>query len=329
MSDKNFSTYFRPHTFGEVVGQEVVKQALIKIAKADGIACRAIFLRGAYGCGKTTLARIFAAAMNDPDFSKVGDVTPENCNEVYAKNSQLYMEFDASVAGNVEAIRALAERLSTVPDGRRVVVFDEVHACSKAALNALLKIVEDGVPNTIFVFASTEDILPTIKSRSLCLELTTIPHMQMKERLKQVCAELELVVGEEQLDAICMKSGGHMRDALSILQLYSIVGDEGLKTSYQTVIKFFAACCKKEREQAKAALNELLLYNIVDVKNSLGLFIKNCFISKEGDKLYAFQKANITSKIFGYFYSPVLQQALKDEMGVELAFRSFIEKICV
>lgn len=328
MGVSNFATYFRPRTFGEVVGQEVAKQALIRIAKSEGIACRAVFLRGAYGCGKTTLCRIFAAAMNDPDFGKVGDVTPSNCEDVYAKNSQLYMEFDASVAGNIEAIRALAERLTTIPNGRRVVVFDEVHACSKAALNALLKIVEDGVPNTIFVFASTEDILPTIKSRSLCLELTTIPHLQMKERLSQVCRELGMEISDERLDVICMKSNGHMRDALSILQLYSVVGDDGLKTSYQTMIKFFVSCAKKDKDGASVVLGELLLYNVVDIRNNLGLFIKNCFISKDGDKLYAFQRSGLVGKIFGYFYSPVLQSALKDEVGLELAFRSFMDKMC-
>jgi len=328
MGVSNFATYFRPRTFSDVVGQEVVKEALIRIAKSDGIVCRAIFLKGAYGCGKTTLCRIFAAAMNDADFAKVGDVTPSNCADVYAQNSQLYMEFDASVAGNIESIRALSERLSTIPNGRRVVVFDEIHAASRTALNALLKMVEDGVPNTVFVFASTEDILPTIKSRSLCLELTTIPHVQMKQRLVQVCGELSLAITDEQLDAVCMKSGGHMRDALSVLQLFSVVGAEALRTSYGDVARFFVSCAKRDRDGASAVLSDLMRYNVVDVRNSLGLFIRNCFVAKSTDKLYAFQRAGLSGKIFGFFYSPIIQSALKDEVGTELAFRSFIDKMC-
>lgn len=324
----NFSTYFRPRTFSEVVGQETAKAALIKIALADGIVCRSIFLKGAYGCGKTTLCRIFAAAMNDPDFKKVKDVTPENCKDVYAKQSLLYMEFDASVAGNVEAIRGLKERLEYVPDGRRVVVFDECHACSKAALNALLKIVEDGVPNTIFIFASTEDILPTIKSRSLCLDIVTVPPAQMKQRLIQVAKEADVTISDAQLDLVCMKSGGHMRDALSYLQLFSLVGEEGLRSSYNDMVHFMVSCAKADRAKAEEALSRLLMFPIVDVRSSLYSFIRNCYVASPEDKLYNFRKTGIVSKFYGYFFSSVNQQALKDEVGIELCFRSLIEKIC-
>lgn len=324
----NFSTYFRPRTFSEVVGQETAKAALVKIALADGIAVRSIFLKGAYGCGKTTMCRIFAAAMNDPDFRKNKDVTPENCKDVYAKNSQLYMEFDASVAGNVEAIRNLSERLAYIPEGRRVVVFDECHACSKAALNALLKIVEDGVPNTIFVFASTEDILPTIKSRSLCLDITTVPHALMKQRLVHVASEAEVSITDAQLDLVCMKSNGHMRDALSYLQLFSLVGEDGLRSSYNDVVRFMVACAKADRAKAEEALSTLLMFPVVDIKSSLYTFIRNCYTATSEDKLYAFRRTGLISKFYGFFFTSVNQQALKDEVGLELCFRSLIEKIC-
>ena len=158
--DNNFSTKYRPMTFDQVVGQEVPKTVLKKIAQSPGIACRSIFLKGSWGSGKTTMARIFARAMNCEHFHETGDVcnTCSACQEAMAQNSQIYMEFDATTAGNVDSIRALHDKLSYLPQKnfRRVVVFDEVHACSSSALNALLKLVEEGIPSTIFVFCSTE-----------------------------------------------------------------------------------------------------------------------------------------------------------------------------
>ena len=330
MESINFATHYRPTTFAEVVGQDTAKAVLKKIANAEGISVRSIFLKGSWGSGKTTLCRIFSRAMNCEHFRETGDVCNEckSCKEAMAQNSQLYMEFDSSVAGNVEAIRNLQERLSYSPNGRRVVVFDEVHNCSKQALNALLKLVEDGIPDTIFVFASTEDILPTLKSRSLCLDISTIPYDLIKERLREICKVQGIEASEEVLDTVALKSNGHMRDALSILQLYSLAGKDGLKSSYNLVVRFFKAAVSKRKEIAEQTLSEILKFNIVDVKNSVYLFIRNAFVSEPGSELYGFTQNGLIGKIYSYVFSPVSQFALKDEVGIELFFLSFIDKLC-
>lgn len=329
MESINFSTYYRPKTFSEVVGQEVPKSVLRKIAMTDGISVRSVFLKGSYGSGKSTLCRLFGKAMNCSQFKKTGEICNEcaSCKEVEAANSQLYFEFDSSVAGNVDAIRALKDRLSYLPNGRRVVVFDETQSASKAALNALLKMVEDGIPNTMFVFASTEDILPTIKSRSVCLDITPIPHELIVHRLQEISALQNVEINSTQLDTIAVKSNGHMRDALSLLQLYSLAGDEALRSSYFSIVKFFRFALQKKLQEAELSLTDILTYPIVDIRNSLYIFIKNCYLAKQGSDLYMFNQSGVVNKIYGFTFSSVSQQALKDEMGIELYFRSFLDKV--
>lgn len=325
----NFATSYRPQTFAEVVGQDIPKTVLKKIAMADGISARSIFLKGAYGSGKSTLARIFGRALNCQQFKKTGDVCNEcdHCKEVSAKNSQLYLEFDSSVVGNVDKIRELQSLLSVIPNGRRCVVFDEIHAASKAAQNAMLKMIEEGMPNTIFVFCSTDEIIPTIKSRSICLDVSTIPLELVKNRVREVAQMQNIQISDSAVDSIAMKSGGHMRDALSLLQLYSLCGEEGLKSSYGLIVKLMAQIFSGKRTESEQTLTEVMKYNMVDVKNSLYIFIKNCYTATPEDKLYKFQQSGLHSKVFNFWFNPVIQSALKDEVGLELAFRNLMDKV--
>ena len=279
----------------------------------------------------TTLSKIFAKAVNCKEFKSTGDVCSEcdPCKEVAAINSQMYLELDSSVVGNVESIRALKERLSYYPQtGRRVVVFDESHAVSNAAQNSLLKMIEDGVPNTFFLFASTNDVIPTIKSRSLCLDISLIPTELIANRVTHVAQSEGIEISHDSAYQIAMKSGGHMRNALSILQLYQLAGESALSTSYHDIIEIFKFMFSNRRSDAIATLDKIMMYPVIDILNSINLFIKNCFLAKQGDPLYQFQSSGLIYKIYSYVYTPVSQQALKDEFGVELFFRAFIDKLC-
>lgn len=115
--------------------------------------------------------------MNCSEFKHKDDVCNEcaGCQEASASNSSLYWELDATRVGNVDGVRALKEQLMVVPEGRRVVTIDEIQSSSKASQDALLKTVEEGVPNTIFMFCGTEDISPTLKSRCVNIDISTIP----------------------------------------------------------------------------------------------------------------------------------------------------------
>ena len=119
-----------------------------------------------------------------------------------------------------------------------------------------------------------------------------------------------------------------MRDALSYLQLYEFAGKESLNSSYQYVVKFFSKCLSKKSDEAKQILDSILLYNVVDVKNSIYLFIKNVYVSQPSSPLYKLLQTGVINKVFSFFFSPVAQSALKDEVGINILLRSFIEKIC-
>lgn len=330
MTDNNFATKYRPSTYQEVVGQDIPKAVLKKIALAPGISCRSIFLKGAWGSGKTSLARIFAQSLNCSEFPSTGDVCNScpSCLETKAANSQLYLEFDATTAGNIESIRALHDKLSYLPPkgSRRLVVLDETHACSASALNALLKLVEEGIPSTIFMFCSTEDILPTLKSRSICLDITTIPPSVMSERVAFVASQENITISPSEIEVLCSKSKGHMRDALSLLQLFSLAGPEALKSPLNLLVKFVVLALKKNREQAISLIPSIMSYPTTDVASAIALFIKSVYTSVQGSPTYPLLKSGVINKIFSFFYTPVAQQALKSEVGTELLLRSFLEK---
>lgn len=322
----NWATEYRPKTFAEVCGQEHAVSVLKNLAHADGIAARSIFLKGSWGSGKSTTSRLFGKALNCAEFKSKDDVcnSCDGCREAMSRTSQCYYEYDTSVAGNVETVRSLHESLQVATPYRRLVVFDEIHAASPGALAALLKMVEDGMPNTIFLFASTEDILPTLKSRSICLDISTIPYDKICERLRYVADREGLKATDDQLGLVAVKSCGHMRDALSTLQLFSMLGDRALDTSYSSFAGLIFALARKQDPEPYIA--SVLKYPVADIRQSVALFIRNAYSAKQGDMLYPVYSTGLCAKLFGYFYTPTAQQALRDEVGCEILLRNLILK---
>ena len=115
----------RPQFFKDVVGQDLAVQTIRKIAKADKISTHSIVLQGSYGCGKSTLARLFAKAVNCPTFKKTGEVCNE-CDPLQGSNERVFRVLPRSTmlpVGNVESIKSLIEQLSfKVPDDKIRVV---------------------------------------------------------------------------------------------------------------------------------------------------------------------------------------------------------------
>lgn len=319
---------YRPKTFADVVGQPLAVTTLKRIAHADGIAARAIFMKGAFGSGKTTTARIFARAMNCSEFKSTDDVcnTCDGCLEATSVNSSTYWELDGTVVGNVDGIRALKERLSIIPHGRRVVVLDESQSISAASSDALLKVIEEGVPNTIFLFCGTEDIKPTLKSRCVNIDISIIPLPLIEDRVRFVVHDRGISITDDQLRILAMKSQGHMRDALQLLQFYELAGDRALDSSYFLFREFVRSCFAKGADPS-SVLSKLLVYSTADIKMSVGLLIRNIFGSAQDDSLESkFQRAGLGQTLFSFFFSPLAQQALGSEIGTEILLRSLMER---
>lgn len=289
-----------------------------------------VFMSGNFLNHNTTMARIFAKAMNCSAFKKVGDVCNEctGCAEAQSVNSTLYWELDGTVVGNVEGIRQLTERLSYVPEGRRVVVLDEVQAISAAASAALLKVVEEGVPNTMFLFCGTEGISAPLQSRCVNVSIELLPLSVIEDYIGRIAASRGILLSEDELHILSAKSGGHMRDALSLLQFYEMVGSKALDSSYHTLVEFILGCfARSSGIVAAERLTALLLYPSDDIKRSIGLLLRNIFTAVEGDSPeYRLQKAGLGKSLFQFFYAPVAQSALGDEVGIEILLRALMDK---
>lgn len=328
--DQNLANLYRPKTFGEMVGQDLAVTTLKRIAHADGIAARALFLKGSFGSGKSSIARIFGRAMNCTEFKHKDDVCNAcaGCQEASASNSSLYWELDGTVVGNIEGIRRLKEQLMVVPEGRRVVVLDEVQAISRSSSDALLKTVEEGVPNTIFMFCGTEDISPTLKSRCVNIDISTIPLPLVEAHVAKIAASRGTRLSADELHILAMKSEGHMRNALQLLQFYELAGPRALDSSYFKFRDFIVACFSKSGgTDPSSLLSDLLLYPTIDVRMSVGLLLRNIYATTdEGSVEFRLQKAGLGKTLFGFFFSPLAQQALGSEVGVEVLLRSLIER---
>lgn len=278
----------------------------------------------------TTLSRIMGKAMNCERLRVDGDVCNEcaGCQEGSSAVSNTYWELDGTVVGNVEGIRVLRDRLQLVPDGRRVVVLDEIQASSSSSMNALLKLVEEGVPNTMFIFSGTEDILPTLRSRCVNIDIGTIPLGVIEDYIGGVAKSRGLSIAGSELSILAAKSQGHMRDALQLLQYYELIGSAALDTSYFKLRDFIASCFSKSgRHDPLELLLGVLSYPIVDIKYSIGLFLRTVFSTMDESSLeFKFRKGKLGDMLFKFFFNPQAQSALQSELGVEILLRSLVEK---
>lgn len=252
---------YRPRSFDEVAGQDRVKKILKAITKNPDVAPRSIMLYGGFGCGKTTLARIFAAELNKVKYDRENDIS----------QSMFYMEFDTSVIGNVDVIKELRDTFVHTGEGYKVFCMDEIHLASKQAQSALLKVIEEVKDNCFFVFCTTDPdkVLNTIRSRSLELELTTISDEDLKERLKQVCVEENREVTDNVLDIIVKRSNGHGRNAMMLLDNYFLIGEEFLQsvnTSRDLYLQLLANCFKGDKIALGECIFKLLHYSLTDLK---------------------------------------------------------------
>jgi len=231
MSYEVLARKWRPQQFDQVVGQDHVTLTLRNAIETDRIAHAYLFV-GPRGIGKTSVARIFAKALN----CKEGpSATPcdkcDVCREITAGTCLDVLEIDGASNNGVEQVRDLRETVKYAPTvgAYKIYIIDEVHMLSVAAFNALLKTLEEPPPHVKFVFATTEPekILPTIISRCQRFDLRRIPVSLIVDRLEQIAAEEKIKITDDALLAIARGSEGGLRDAESALdQLISFKGKE-------------------------------------------------------------------------------------------------------
>lgn len=219
---------WRPHKFEDIASQKPVWYVLRKMVQTGNVPTALLFA-GSQGCGKTSTARILAAALNceDKDSPPCGKCA--SCRAVQEGTALSVMEIDAASNGLVADIRKLRETLLYDHGGKyRVVLLDEAHSMSRDAFNALLTVLEEPPPRTIFVLLTTESrkILATVASRCMPFWFGRIPVPEIIARLSRICqAEWPGEMIDSQLLAdIAERAEGGMRDAIVMLDQARSVG---------------------------------------------------------------------------------------------------------
>lgn len=239
---------YRPQTFDEVAGQKPVVKTL-KNALASGKIAHAYLFAGPRGTGKTSMARLFAKALNCE--KGVGEQCNEcdNCVSVSNGSHPDVIEIDAASNNGVDQIRDLIERIKYSPiKGRyKVYIIDEVHMMSTGAFNALLKTLEEPPANVKFILCTTEPhkVIATIVSRCQRFDFAKLTDEEIKAKLIEVLTLENITCSIEAVDAIVSLADGGMRDAYSILD--QILAYSGKSLSEEDVLAIYGMASKAEK----------------------------------------------------------------------------------
>ncbi len=213
---------FRPTSFEHVVGQEQVMGSLASCLDQDRLP-HAFLFTGSRGVGKTTSARILARAVNcEQGASSHPCGTCEACLSILDGSASDVFELDAASNNSVDDVRALREQAGYAPLRlrRKVFILDEVHMFSKAAFNALLKILEEPPAHVLFILATTElhKVPDTVRSRCQVLPFRRIGEEDIAGRLAQIAEAEGITIDPEILQEISASCMGGMRDAETALE---------------------------------------------------------------------------------------------------------------
>jgi len=223
-NSKVLALKYRPQTFDDLIGQEVVAETIINSIKANKVP-NAYLFTGIRGVGKTTTARIVAKSLNCSNgienLCKKKETTCENCEAIKNSNHIDVLEMDAASKTGVDDVRDLIEfsRYGPTSSKYKIFIINEVHMLSKQAFNALLKTLEEPPEYLKFIFATTEikKIPVTVVSRCQRFDLSRIKSSELFQFIKKIKDKENGSVSDEALKLIVKISEGSVRDALSLL----------------------------------------------------------------------------------------------------------------
>ena len=294
---------YRPDTFDKVIGQDHIVRTL-KNQIAHGNVGHAYIFTGTRGTGKTSVAKIFARAVNC--LSPLADGSPcgkcENCVELASNSNFDILEIDAASNNSVDQIRELTDKIGFPPTvGKyKVYIVDEVHMLSKAAFNALLKTLEEPPSHAIFILATTEihQIPATILSRCLRFDFRLVPNGVIAKRIRFIFDDIGVKYENEAVDLIASAGAGSVRDALSVADMCVSYCDSNV--TYNGVLEVLGAADPKKLQSLATAIADgdtdkalQEVANLCDLGKSVPilaqdlatlfrnvLYIKNCSTAK-------------------------------------------------
>ena len=327
---------YRPRTFEEVIGQEHITKTLANQILAGKIN-HAYLFTGTRGTGKTSIAKIFAKAVNcinTTNGSPCGEC--EVCKKLALENDINIVEIDAASNNKVDDIRQLRENVKFAPVGAKykVYIIDEVHMLSDSAFNALLKTLEEPPKYVIFILATTEvhKLPATILSRCVRFDFRLVSVEDLTKHLASVFDKEGIKYEREALKLIATAGQGSVRDTLSIadcINAYSngnITKESVLKvlsqTDYNLLIEFFDKLLKKDIGGILNIINDIDLAG-----KNLSVFAKD--ISKHARDLLTVKTCknpndilNLTEEIFDKFSLQAESASEKDLIRYMQVFSS-------
>ncbi len=232
MTHASLASHYRPQTFAEVTGQEMITTVLSRATAEESIA-PAYLLSGTRGVGKTTIARIFAKALNceqAPTSEPCNNC--DQCHKITQGNHVDVTEIDGASNNSVEDARALREHIGyAAMEGRyKVFIIDEAHMLSRSAFNALLKTLEEPPPRVVFIFATTEvhKFPITIISRCQHFIFKRLSEEQLAKHLTHVLTQENIEYESPAVTLIARRAAGSVRDGMSLLGQSLALGEKTL-----------------------------------------------------------------------------------------------------
>lgn len=323
---------YRPIDFKSVVGQDVIVKVLKNSIKSNHIS-HAYLFAGPRGTGKTSVAKIFAHAVNCENFTEdiCGECTI--CQNLKNNESDI-IEIDAASNNGVEEIRTIRDNVKLLPTfcKYKIYIIDEVHMLSTGAFNALLKTLEEPPSHVIFILATTDPnkIPLTILSRCQRFDFNKIDNESLNNRLKYILKNENGKINENVIDYISKSSDGGLRDAINLLdQILSLnlndVKAEDIdklsgKISKTMILQIYEYLVNADYTQLLDLIEKISLdgKSFTDVVNNMLIFIRDLGISKQVKSYFSIEYETFLMK-FNFSNLLIVQLAkILNELLTEL-----------